>query len=98
MARVFANEAFKACQEQDIDSRYEMILLAAFRGKTLSRIPNDKKILPAEEYTTRGVSPAVVVLREMESGNLDIQDLKNEYVKSFSSVTDNAELEEADQE
>jgi DNA-directed RNA polymerase subunit K/omega len=97
MARVFANEAFKACQEQDIDSRYEMILLAAYRAKKLRSLPNDKKVLPAEEYITRGTSPAVTVLREIESGNLDVQELKDEYIKSFTSLNENTDLVEEEE-
>lgn len=94
MARVFAQDAFKECEAQGITSKYEMILLAAYRGKKLRSLPNDKKVLPAEEYQTRGTSPAVTVLREIESGLLDIQSLKQDYIQSYSTVKETTDLAE----
>ena len=94
MARVFAHEALKECEAQGISSRYEMILLAAHRAKKLPSLPNDKKVLPAEEYQLRGASPAVTVLREIESGLLDVQSVKQEYIQSYSTVTETTDLAE----
>lgn len=99
MARVFAHEAFKECLKQNIDSRYEMILLAAHRARNLNKLSKDKLVLPAEEYYQRGTSNAVTVLREMESGNLDLNELKEQYINTFKKVTEITDQEiESDQQ
>lgn len=81
MARVFAQEAWHKCREQGIDSRYEMILLAAHRGRNMHKVSKDKQVLPAEEYNN--VSVSVTALREFETGKLDIQELREDYLKQF---------------
>lgn len=95
MARVFAQEAFKVCDRQGI-STYEMILLAAHRAKILKKLPKDKLVLPAEEYEMKGTSPAVTVLKEIESGDLDVLSLRQDYIESYSTVVENQEIAEED--
>lgn len=98
MARVFAQDAFKECLNQNIDSRYEMILLAAHRARNLNKLPKDKLVLPAEEYNQRGTSNAVTVLREIESGKLNLYELKEQYIDTFKKVTEITDQEiESDQ-
>jgi len=93
VARVFAQDAFKECLKQNIDSRYEMILLAAHRARNLNKLSKDKLVLPAEEYYQRGTSNTVTALREMESGSLDINELKEQYIDSFKRVTETTDQE-----
>lgn len=84
MARVFAQDVFKVCNKQGI-SKYEMILLAAHRGKNIKKIPTKDHVLPAEEYNN--ISVGVTALREIETGNLDLLELKENFIKSYQHVS-----------
>jgi len=84
MGRVFANEVLKACESLGVESRFEMILLAAHRAKIIPKISQSKYVLPAEEYDN--VSSAVSALRELESSKLDIQELRDSYIQSFCQI------------
>jgi len=92
MARVFAQDAWKKCQEQGIDGRYEMILLAAHRARQLSRGAQ-----PVAHYETqRGQAPTVNALRDFETGGLDMSELKEDLIKSLQQVSESKidEIEE----
>lgn len=97
MARVFANDVLKECEKQGIHSRYDMIILAAHRARNLNRLAKNKLILPAEEYLN--VSKAVTVLREIETGNLDMHEIKEDYLQSYTSIVETSieEVEKTDQ-
>jgi DNA-directed RNA polymerase omega subunit len=86
MARVFAQDVLKVCEEQGIDSKYEMILLAAYRAKKVRKLPLNERVLPAEEY--KEPSTGVIAMREIESGQIDLQALKEECIKSKCKVTE----------
>lgn len=90
MARVFAHEAWKKCEEQGVDGRYEMILLAAHRARQLSR--GAKPIV--EEQDQRGQAPTVNALRDFETGNIDFAELKEDLVKSMQNVKEPSVQEE----
>ena len=83
MARVFAHEAWHKCQEQGVDGRYEMILLAAHRARQLSR--GAKPIV--EEPKQRGQAHTVNALRDFETGNIDMSELKEDLIKSMQKVS-----------
>lgn len=83
MARVFAQEAWHRCQEQGIDGRYEMILLAAHRARQLS-----KGATPiAETSEIRGQSCTVNALRDFETGHINLSELKEDLIKSIQKVS-----------
>ena len=90
MARVFAQEAWKKCQEQDVNGRYEMILLAAHRARQLH-----KGATPLfGEDPQRGQANTVNALRDFETGNIDMSELKEDLIKSMQQVKENAVLDE----
>ena len=76
----------KHCEEQGIDSKYEMILLAAYRAKKVRKLPPNERVLPAEEY--KEPSTGVIAMREIESGQIDLQALKEECIQSRCKVTE----------
>ena len=86
MARVFAQDVLKVWQEQGIDSKYEMIMLAAYRAKKLKKMPIKERVLPDEEYNDP--SSGVIAMREIESGQIDLQSLKEEAIKSRCQVSE----------
>lgn len=90
MARVFAQDAWKKCQEQDIDGRYEMILLAAHRARQLSR---GAPTMTGHEVS-RGQAPTVNALRDFETGKVDLAELKNDLIKSMQQVREPSTQEE----
>ena len=83
MARVFAQEALQKCQEQDVDGRYEMIMLAAHRTRQLHR--GTKPI--SQDFSTRGQSDTVNALRDFETGQIDMSELREDLIKSMQKVT-----------
>jgi len=86
MARVFAQEPFNECVKQGIDSRYEMIILAAHRARHLNKLSKTNLVLPAEEYNK--VSKGVTVLREIETGKIDMIELREDYINSITTATE----------
>ena len=90
MARVFAQEAWQKCQKQGIDGRYEMILLAAHRARQLNKGAH----LVFNEEHQRGQSNTVNALRDFETGELDLSELKEDLIKSMQQVKENAVLDE----
>ena len=82
MARVFAQEALQKCQEQDVDGRYEMILLAAHRTRQLQRGAR-----PIVQEHGRGQADTVNALRDFETGQIDMSELRDELVKSMQKVS-----------
>ena len=83
MARVFAHEAWHKCEEQGVNGRYEMILLAAQRARQLSR--GLKPIV--EETEERGQALTVNALRDFETGQLDMSEIKEDLIKSMQKVS-----------
>jgi len=83
LARVFAQEAWHKCQEQGIDGRYEMILLAAHRARQLNKGAH----LVFNEEHQRGQSNTVNALRDFETGELDLSELKEDLIKSLQKVS-----------
>ena len=88
MARVFAHEAWHKCQEQGVDGRYEMILLAAHRARQLSR--GAQPVVQEQ----RGHASTVNALRDFEAGNIDLSELKEDLIKSMQNVKEPSILEE----
>ena len=84
MARVFAQEAWNKCQEQGVGNRYEMILLASHRAKQLNK--GSSRTLVHEAHQ-RGQSHTVNALRDFETGQLDMIELKDELIKSMQKVS-----------
>ena len=83
MARIFAQEALQKCQEQDVDGRYEMIMLAAHRTRQLHR--GAKPI--SQDFSTSGQSDTVNALRDFETGQIDMSELREDLIKSMQKVT-----------
>jgi DNA-directed RNA polymerase subunit omega len=83
LARVFAQEAWQKCQEQDVNGRYEMILLAAHRARQLHK--GARTLF--EEEPQRGQANTVNALRDFETGNVDMNDLKEDLIKSLQKVS-----------
>jgi len=97
LGRVFAQEVLEQCQEQGIDSHFEMVILAADRARRVRKLKSSDRILPDEEYMQG--STAVTALREIESGKLDMNEVKEEYLKSLSTVpADDQSIEEEDKD
>jgi len=90
MARVFAQDAWKKCQEQGIDGRYEMILLAAHRAKQYHK--GKSTIIPYD--TLRGKSPGVNALRDFETGEVDMDELREDLIQSMQQVREPSTQEE----
>jgi DNA-directed RNA polymerase omega subunit len=84
LARVFAQEAWNKCQEQGVHDRYEMILLAAHRARQLNK--GSSRTLVYEE-DQRGQSHTVNALRDFETGQLDMDELKDDLIKSMQKVS-----------
>ena len=83
MARVFAQDAWKKCQEQGIDGRYEMILLAAHRARQLRK----GSAIVFDGDVERGQASTVNALRDFETGNIDMSELKEDLIKSLQKVS-----------
>ena len=80
---MFAQEALHKCQAQGVDGRYEMILLAAHRARQLH-----KGAHPVfNEEHQRGQSNTVNALRDLETGELDLLELKEDLIKSLQKVS-----------
>ena len=82
MARVFAQGAWHKCEEQGVDGRYEMILLAAHRTRQLQRGAR-----PIVQEHGRGQADTVNALRDFETGQIDMSELRDELVKSMQKVS-----------
>lgn len=90
MARVFAHEAWHKCQEQGVDGRYEMILLAAHRARQLSR---GARPVSGNEFE-RGQAHTVNALRDFETGHIDMVELKEDLITSMQKVKEPSVQEE----
>ena len=90
MARVFAHEAWHKCQEQGVDGRYEMILLAAHRARQLSR---GVKSVSGNNFE-RGHAHTVNALRDFETGHIDMNELKEDLITSMQKVKEPSLQEE----
>ena len=82
MARVLAQEAWHKCEEQGVDGRYEMILLAAHRTRQLQRGAK-----PIVQEHGRGQADTVNALRDFETGQIDLSELRDELIKSMQKVS-----------
>ena len=82
MARVFAQDAWKKCQEQGVHDRYEMLLLAAHRARQLNR-----GVQPTFNSDDRGKANTVNALRDFETGNIDMAELREDLIKSWQKVS-----------
>jgi len=67
-----------------VDSRYELGMLASQRVRDLNG-----GVHPVVE--TKGDKPTVVALREIASGNLDIDQVRHEFIESYKDKPQNAE-------
>ncbi len=76
MARVFTMDALAKCAEQDITNKFDMIVLGAHYAKQLKK--GKPTVVPAEP----GQSEVVNALRDFESGEVDLQELKSDYIES----------------
>lgn len=85
MARVFANDVLRECEKQGIHSKFEMVILAAHRARTLPKIKQSDHILSGEEYDQG--STAVTALREIETGKLDMIQLRDEMIQTLTTIT-----------
>lgn len=85
MARVFANDVLRECEKQGIHSKFEMVILAAHRAKQIPKVKQSDHILSGEEYDQG--STAVTALREIETGKLDMIQLKDEMIQTLTTIT-----------
>jgi DNA-directed RNA polymerase subunit omega len=84
MARVFAQEAWNKCQDQGIDGRYEMILLAAHRARQIKKGSS----VVFDDEIQRGQASTVNALRDFETGKIDMSELREDLIKSLQQVTE----------
>jgi DNA-directed RNA polymerase omega subunit len=85
MARVFANDVLRACEKQGIDSKFETVILAAHRARRIPKLNQSDHVLSGEEYDQG--STAVTALREIESGKIDMIELRDQVIQSLRNVT-----------